>query len=269
MADRADRHAEILPAAHAPAASSRRSCKAMFFPESRFGGFTDCDAHVMFFTRVSALLTPESVVLDIGCGRGRGTEDPVLVRRRLRTLKGRCRRVIGIDTDPAAARNPGVDEFRSLSPSGGPWPVDDASIDLAVCVSVLEHVADPEHLFAECRRVLKFGGYLCLRTSNALSYSGLAARMIPNRYHPAIIRRIYETPRQEEDVFPTLHRCNTVFRVRQALRRNGLEGCVYGYQSQPSSLAFSRVFYALGIVHQHLAPGFLKPTIFAFARRTR
>jgi len=42
---------------------------------------------------------------------------------------------------------------------------------------------------------------------------------------------------------------------------------VYGYQSQPSSLAFSRPLYFLGTLHQRFAPKFLKPTIFAFAQR--
>lgn len=247
--------------------SRRNSNKALFYPESRFGGFTDCDAQIVFWTRVHSLLTPDAVVLDIGCGRGRCAEDPVAVRRQLRSLKGKCCRVIGIDVDPRAAANPCIDEFRLLT-ADGCWPVDTESTDLAVSVSVLEHVADPERFFGECRRVVKPGGYLCLRTSNALSYSGLAARLIPNRFHAAVIGHLYDAPRGAEDVFPTLFRCNTVFRIRRMLHRSGFEHCVYGYQSQPSSLAFSRFLYFWGVVHQHVAPGFLKPTIFAFARRS-
>jgi hypothetical protein len=83
-------------------------------------------------------------------------------------------------------------------------------------------------------------------------HSGIAARLIPNRSHAALIQRLYKSPRRAEDVFPT---------------RFGFECSVCGYQNQPSSLAFSRVLYYCGVVHQHLAPGFLKPTIIAFARR--
>ena len=78
-----------------------------------------------------------------------------------------------------------------------------------------------------------------------------------------------ENPRREVDVFPTLYRCNTLFKVRRLLRRFGFEHYVYGYQSEPSSLAFSRFFYFWGMVHQHIAPTMLKPTIFAFARRAQ
>lgn len=247
--------------------SRRTQPKELFYPESRFGGFTDVDAYVVFFNRVNTLLTPESVVLDIGCGRGRYATDPVAIRRQLRVLKGRCRRVIGIDADPVAATNPAVDEFRLIHPASAPWPVDDRAIDLAVSVSVLEHVADPAHFFAQCARVIRPGGYLCLRTTNVWSYSGLAARLIPSRYHAAVIRRVQANPRPEHEVFPTLYRCNTIHKVRRMLTRAGFEHCVYGYQSQPSSLAFSRLAYAFGVLHQRCAPGLIKPTIFAFARR--
>jgi len=241
--------------------------KDRFYPESRFGGFTDVDAQVIFFSRVSTLLTPESVVLDIGCGRGRYAADPVTIRRQLRVLKGRCRRVIGIDVDPAAADNPALDEFRRLALSGDAWPVADAAVDLAVSVSVLEHLDDPRHFFAECARVIRAGGYLCLRTSNAWSYSGLAARLIPNRYHAAVIRRLQAHARPADEVFPTRYRCNTVFKIRRMLTQFGFTHCVYGYQSQPTSLAFSRLSYGVGVLHQRYAPRMIKPTIFAFARR--
>lgn len=241
--------------------------KTFFYPESRFGGFTDSDAHVVFYTRVHSLLSADSVVLDIGCGRGRAVSDPVPVRRRLRTLKGKCRRVIGIDVDPAASVNPCIDEFRVIAPEAPHWPVEDEGVDLAVSISVLEHVSDPELFFAECRRVIKPGGFLCLRTTNLWSYSGLAARLVPNRYHAAVIRRVNAHPRPDQDVFPTLYRCNTVFKLRRTLSRFGFDHCVYGYQSQPSSLAFSRFFYFWGVVHQHLAPNVIKPTLFAFAQK--
>jgi len=241
--------------------------KESFYPESRFGGFTDVDAYVVFFTRVNTLLTPDAVVLDVGCGRGRYADDPVTIRRQLRVLRGRCRRVIGIDVDPGAAHNPAVDEFRLLADGDGDWPVDSASVDLLLSVSVLEHVADPEHFFAECARVLRPGGYLCLRTTNVWSYSGLAARLIPSRHHAAVLRRLCMHPRPDDEVFPTRYRCNSVFRVRRMLTQYGFDHCAYGHQSQPTSLAFSRVSYAFGVLHQRYAPRFIKPTIFAFARK--
>ena len=113
---------------------------------------------------------------DLAEFQGLAAQDPVPMRRWLATLRGRARRVIGIDVDPEAAENPLVDEFHQITP-GASWPLADASVDLAVSNSVLEHVDDPDLFFSELRRVLRPGGHLCLRTTNVFSYFGLAARL--------------------------------------------------------------------------------------------
>jgi len=56
--------------------------RSRFYPESRFGGFSDVDGTVAFYARVQAILTPESVVLDVGCGRGAGLQDDRVEYRR-------------------------------------------------------------------------------------------------------------------------------------------------------------------------------------------
>ena len=235
-----------------------------FYPESRFGGFSDVDGSVAFYTRVNALLRPESVVLDLGCGRGAQVEDAVAFRRELRILRGKCARVIGVDVDEGAAGNPTLDEFHPMK--DGRIPLSDASVDLVVSDSVLEHVQDPDLFFAECRRVLRPGGTLCIRTPNALSYLGLASRLVPNRLHARVLGRV-QAERKAEDVFPTAYRCNTPGQVRRALARHGFEHSVVTHEAEPSYFAFSGLLYRLGRFHQRHAPGFLRLTIFAFARK--
>lgn len=46
--------------------------KERFYPETTYGGFSYVDGTIAFFSRVNALLKPESVVVDFGCGRGAG-----------------------------------------------------------------------------------------------------------------------------------------------------------------------------------------------------
>ncbi len=91
---------------------SKKEYMGLYYPETRFGGFTDVDSTIAFYTRVQTLVDPSSVVLDIGCGRGAWAEDPVRLRSQLRTFQGKCRQVIGIDVDPQARNNPFLDEFR-------------------------------------------------------------------------------------------------------------------------------------------------------------
>jgi SAM-dependent methyltransferase len=244
---------------------ARPDPRARYFPESQFGGYSDIDQLVVFYTRVRSLLEPSFTVLDIGCGRGKHAQERT-PRSSLKILNDHCRTVIGIDVNPAARDNPFVDQFHLIGANSG-WPLPDASVDLAVSDYVLEHVENPDLFFSECHRVIRPGGYLCMRTTNALSYFGVAARVIPNRLHPAIVQQAYVNPRKEEDVFPTVYRCNTVRAVRGALDRHGFQHCVYGYQSDPAHFGFSPALYFLGVVHQRLAPRRIRTAIFVFAQR--
>jgi SAM-dependent methyltransferase len=241
------------------------SPKHLFYPESRFGSFTHVDGTVAFYSRVNTLLTPDSVALDIGCGRGACIDDPVPFRRGLRILKGKCREVVGIDVDEAGAENPFLDRFEKLS--GASWPLETESIDLAVSDCVLEHIEKPDEFLSECFRVLKPGGYLCIRTTNKWGYVALASRLIPNRLHARVLGKV-QSNRKEEDVFPTLYKCNTKGSLTRALRRVGFdETVVVGFESEPNYMAFSRLFYFFGALYQRVAPGAFRNTLFAFARR--
>jgi SAM-dependent methyltransferase len=241
-------------------------CKDRFYPEVKFGGFTDIDGTVAFFSRVNSLLDPSFVVLDLGCGRGACSDDSVLLRKNLRILKGKVAKVIGIDVDESARENQTLDEFRLILSET--WPIESNSIDLVVCDNVLEHIENPDQFFLEIGRVLKNGGFLCIRTPNLWSYVALATKLIPNKYHSKITS-IVQKSRSHEDVFPTVHRCNSIRRLRSIMKKNMLDCVVYGYEAEPSYLSFSRVAYFIGVIHQRFAPGFLKPAIFAFGQMNK
>jgi SAM-dependent methyltransferase len=236
----------------------------VFYPESRFGGFSDLDGTISFYMRISVLTGPESVVLDVGCGRGEYADDPVAVRRELRIFRGRCAKVIGIDVDPAAEANPFIDEFRLIESRR--WRLDDESVDTCICDTVLEHVEDPDQFFSEAARVIRPGGHLCLRTPNVLSYVGLLSKLIPNKRHAAVLSRVQDD-RAVEDIFPTLYRCNTRAKLRTMFRKHGFDAAVYGYEAEPSYLSFSKIAYALGVLHQKFAPNALKVSLVAFGRK--
>lgn len=241
-----------------------RTCQERCYPESTFGGFTDVDGTIAFFCRVNALLDSSFTVLDVGCGSGSSAvADPVPFRRSLRILKGKAARVIGIDVDAAAQANPIIDEFRLIQ--GESWPVDADTVDLVLCDSVLEHLEHPETFFSESHRVLRNGGFICLRTSNKWSYVAIAARLIPNRYHARVTGAI-QTGREETDVFPTRYRCNSAGKIRRLLSRHGFDRVVYGYEAEPSYLSFSCLAYWLGVLHQRFSPRLFKATLFAFGK---
>ena len=236
--------------------------KEIFYPESRFGEFSDIDMKIVFYCRVNSLLDPSFTVLDVGCGLGRYGED-IRIRRELRVLKPKVRRVIGLDIDEKARENPFIHDFFLLMKKG--WPIPNDSVDLILCDNVIEYMEDPGIFFSESARVLKYKGYVCLKTTNLLSYFGLLANMIPERYHQRILE--IALLKKQTEPYPVFYRCNTVRKIRRALVRHGFDSVVYGYEGEPNHLSFSRLAYRIGVLHQKFAPKMFKPTIFAFGQK--
>lgn len=247
------------------ASPQKQSVAMTCFPEIAFGGFSRADGLIAFYSRVHALLEPGFTALDIGCGRGTQRDDPSPYRAGLRTLRGKCKQVIGIDVDPAAEGNDFIDEFRLIEDTSH-WPVEDRSIDLALGDCVLEHIEDPASFFSEAARVIRPGGYLCLRTPNALGYVALTARIVPNALHRRVLRAV-QPGRIAEDVFPTRYRCNRKGILRRMLAIHGFEPVVYRHEGQPGYLGFSRLAYRLGVVAGRFMPDVFKTTLLAFGRR--
>ena len=257
---------ETEPHSASPHVEHREHPIGRWYPEVSVGGFTHVDATVAFYARINSLLQPSSVILDIGCGRGAAADDPVPWRRDLQRLKGKCERVIGADVDPDAATNPWIDEFHLIREDR--LPLADASVDVCFADAVVEHIDDVGLFFSECSRVLRPGGHLLLRTPNIWNYATLATRLIPNRLHAKVLARV-QPSRKQEDIFPTLYRCNTARQIRRQLECSGLDAVVVPYESEPAYLSFSRGLYALGVLHQRYAPRLFRRSLLAFGTKRR
>lgn len=180
------------------------------YPERRFSEVYREDSKLLFFSIVSDLIDANSTVLDLGAGRGQVVESARGYMRWLIDLRGRCKKLIGADIDPVVLTNPYVDEAIVMHPSGS-ISLPDNSVDCIACFAVLEHIADPASFAVEVERVLRPGGWLCGWTPNKWGYVGLSARMVPNRFHAKVAKRALPgDTREENDVFPTVYRLNTV-----------------------------------------------------------
>jgi 2-polyprenyl-6-hydroxyphenyl methylase/3-demethylubiquinone-9 3-methyltransferase len=100
-------------------------------------------------------------VLDLGCGGGLTAE----------VLAGRGASVIGVDRSLPSlriARGHAASEL-AIGYAGGDacaLALANGSVDVVVCVDVLEHVPSVSQVLAECARVLKPGGWLLFDTIN-------------------------------------------------------------------------------------------------------
>lgn len=92
-----------------------------------------------------------SVVLDVGCGGGKTLRTISIHRHGVELL--------GCDVKQPADIN-GDFAFRELDGSTGLLPYDDAAVDTALVLDVLEHVERPQKVLEEIARVLRPGGKL-------------------------------------------------------------------------------------------------------------
>jgi SAM-dependent methyltransferase len=236
------------------------------YPERAFGGFTSRDGGARFYLRVRALLesSPHRIVVDLGCGLAehRKLAPPTIAD--LYLLRGRATRVIGLDVDPAAKANETIDEFRLID--GDRLPIDSNSIDVCVSDWVLEHVRDVSNFYAECARIIRPGGFVCIRTPNRFHYSSIGASLIPARLHERI-RTLLGHPHEGGDVFPTYYRSNTTKACRRWLSRSGFAPMVYAHRGESHLSGLGYVPGLLGKWIEELAPPFLSHEIHAFGRR--
>ncbi len=237
-----------------------------FYPEYRAGGFTRSDGSVAFFLRVNALLEPGMTVLDYGAGRAEWfSSELVEMRHRLRLLKGKVRRVIGVDIDSAVLGNPTVDQALVVG-HDAMLPFEDRSIDLVLADHAFEHVASPPFFAREIDRVLKPGGWVCARTPNRWGYIAVGARLVPNQHHMKLLN-IIQRSRKEADVFPTVYRMNTRSDLKQLFPVDRYDHAVYAHNPEPAYFGGSRTLWWLAIASARVLPEALGATLHIFLQK--
>lgn len=171
-----------------------------YYPEKEVGGYTRVDGTLEFYSRVNALVHAQMSVLDFGAGRGAWfKENDASYVQNLRLLKGKVARSVACDVDPAVLDNVTVGETVLISPYEK-LPFEDETFDLICADYVFEHVADPQFVFSELTRILRKNGWICARTPNKNGYIPIMTRLISNKYHKKILRRV-QPDRQSVDVF--------------------------------------------------------------------
>jgi SAM-dependent methyltransferase len=113
-------------------------------------------ATARYQARVTAYLTPETRVLDLGCGRGGIVE-------RLGATGHWC----GVDPDEGSLQEHRTPALPRACAEATHLPFADGVFDLVTSSWVLEHLPDPALTLAEIARVLRPGGRFIFLTPNA------------------------------------------------------------------------------------------------------
>jgi len=193
---------------------------------------------------VRSHLTPDSHVLDLGCGRGGVVE---LFWRDVRLAAG-------LDPDSPSLtqhRGAGMPVIRGL---GEHLPFVDGSFDLVVCLWVLEHLSDPAATLGQVRRVLKPGGHFVFLTPNMRNPLMLANRI--GKALPALQRRLVPRfyGREEADTFPMQYRANTVHTIRVLAQASGLVVHDLRVVPDPTYLALNGWMFNASVISERLMP---------------
>lgn len=237
-----------------------------WFPETGAGGFTSLDGTLEFYSRINALLSPAMVVLDFGAGRGGALADgKIEFKKGLMSLRGKVNKVVACDVDDAVLENPGADEAVVIQP-GLALPFEDQTFDMILCDFVFEHIADPELVSGELKRVLKPGGWLCARTPNKYCLISVATRLIRNSMHSHVLS-VVQPERRSFDVFPTKFRLNTRRDIQKWFRPEIFDDFTYRYEAEPSYFFNSSLIFALMLFINWLSPPVMKSGLFIFLRK--
>jgi len=195
--------------------------------------------------QIEAYLTPETRLLDLGCGRGG------IVEQLLDTAGW----WVGIDPDLRSLQEHRLPALPRLCGQAESLPFPDDSFDLVCCSWVLEHLPDPPRALAEVARVLAPGGYFIFLTPNR-RHPLLVFNRLLGRSQGRLVNRLYG--RATTDTFPALYRANTPNHLRALLADAGLKPVELTLVEDPTYLAFTEGLYRLSCLLERALPPALR-----------
>jgi SAM-dependent methyltransferase len=214
---------------------SYRRCQALFdrwYPDFRNAG-------QRYHDLVAAAVTPETALLDLGCGRDSLAGEAI----------PEARRTVGIDLSFSDVRH-NQTVAHALLADGETIPFTSASFDVLISQWVMEHLARPQRVFNEMARVLRPNGQAILFTTNALNYVPLASRLAPEKLQSSVLERWLRRPTHES--FPTHFRANTHRRLSHLAQRAGLKLTACEYVGNPFYLAFSPLLFRGALLFERI-----------------
>lgn len=197
----------------------------------------------LFDHLVQKYITPDSLVLDAGCG----------AKTRF-SNNSEYQFIIGVDEDSSIVRNQQVDE--KVISSLDSLPFANKTFDMIVTYMVVEHMEDPEKCFAEFYRVCKQGAKVIIATPNLYHYANYIVSITPTSWHDWYLKNIQKV---SEKSFAVKHKANTAGKLIEVMRRQGfiLKELQY-IDLGPVHVYWIKPLYFLGMLYHKLVNHFEK-----------
>lgn len=185
-------------------------------------------------------ITPQTRLLDIGGGRGGLIE----------IIHDQVAAATALDPDLPSLiehRAPVVQRVCGLADS---LPFANNSFDVITASWLLEHLAQPETVFAEIHRVLDHNGRFIFLTPN-FNHPLLITNYFLRPLQHLLIPRLYA--RAEADTFPVRYKVNTPSRLHRVCERVGIT-LELNFVADPTYTAFNDPLFNLSVTLEKLIP---------------
>jgi len=233
---------------------TRRALEERYFPGMQDVIFCPFAKELDARLNASAALGEPVRILDLGSGAGTwvlvggGGNAMASVDR---TVAGISALVIGVDA--AIPKVDGVAPWGMgafLQGQADELPLATDSVNMVLAYNVVEHLQRPGDVLAEVARVLRPGGWLCLKTPAANTPLFALSRALPTCWHRRL-KATLDTPK--EDVFPTYYCANTTRALDLALGEAGFaREWLRKVDQTYAYVAHASWTYALGLVYSRL-----------------
>lgn len=196
--------------------------------------FSNWDESMVLLTNlVNKYVADNSSVLDAGCGNGNYVIDE---------LRKKFKSAVGIDVDQKfTSKNVCLDKV--VIGNLDNLPFENNSFDLVVSLWVLEHLQNPNVVFAEINRVLKPGGFFAFVTPNKNSFLILFRRLLNKNLNNFLVEKLFG--RKEDDIFSVLYRANDIGSLKDLAEENNFDIKFLKTNFDPSYTSFNKFSYFL------------------------
>jgi SAM-dependent methyltransferase len=167
---------------------------------------------------LARLVSPDTVWLDVGCGRNLFPSN----RKLSDQLAQRCKVLVGADPDPTIHENPYVHVKHHGDLQSLEYP---EKFNLVTMRMVAEHVEFPDGLVAEISRLAAVGARVVVYTVYKWSPVPIITNLVPYRLHHAPKRILWNA--EEKDTFPTQYKMNTKADLLKPFAAHGFEEAAF------------------------------------------
>ena len=201
------------------------------------------DGTLIFYNWLRQYIKSDFIVLNIGAGS--------TAERKVKTLRGEVKQVIGIDIDEVVLKNEDLDQAFVLENDN--FPFRDNYFDLAWADFVMEHIKNPMKLLQEVNRVLKPGASFFFRTPNKHHYVSLIGMVTPQWFHERVANPIRRLSQDSHIPFPTFYRFNSKKQVVKCAHHLGFSNVELQFiEAEPSYLVFHPAAFVAGVVYERV-----------------